>query len=56
MIVKMLQQLENRRRKCKKHSTVNTVTKDLDEIKNKQTEMNNTITEIKSTLKEPIAE
>ena len=46
----MLQQLENRRRKCKKHSTVNTVTKDLDEIKNKQTEMNNTITEIKNTL------
>ena len=31
MIVKMLQQPENRRRKRKKHSTVNTVTKDLDE-------------------------
>ena len=30
-------------------STVNTITKDIEEI-NKQTEMNNTITEIKKTL------
>ena len=29
---------------------VNTVTKDIEEIKNKQTEMNNTITAIKNTL------
>ena len=27
-------------------NTVNTITKDIEEIKNKQTEMNNTITEI----------
>ena len=32
-------------------NTVNTITKDIEEIKNKQTEMNNTITEIKNTLK-----
>ena len=31
--------------------TVNTITKDIEEIKNKQTEMNKTITEIKNTLK-----
>ena len=29
---------------------------DLEELKNKQTEMNNTITEIKTTLEESIAE
>ena len=32
-------------------NTVNTITKDIEEIKNKQTEMNNTIAEIKNTLK-----
>ena len=31
-------------------NTVNTITKDTEEIKNKQTEMSNTITEIKNTL------
>ena len=31
-------------------NTVNTITKDIEEIKNKQTEMNNTITEIKNIL------
>ena len=31
-------------------NTVNTITKDTEEIKNKQIEMNNTITEIKNTL------
>ena len=31
-------------------NTVNTITEDIEEIKNKQTEMNNTVTEIKSTL------
>ena len=31
-------------------NTVNTITKDIEEIKNKQPEMNNTITEIKNTL------
>ena len=28
-------------------NTINTVTRDIEEIKNKQTQMNNTITEIK---------
>ena len=31
-------------------NTVNTITKDIEEIKNKQTEMNNTITEVRNTL------
>ena len=31
-------------------NTVNTITMDIEEIKNKQTEKNNTITEIKNTL------
>ena len=31
-------------------NTVNAITKDIEEIKNKQTEMNNTITAIKNTL------
>ena len=31
-------------------NTVNTITKDTGEIKNKQTEMNNTIIEIENTL------
>ena len=33
-----------------KINTVTIITKDTEEIKNKQTEMNNTITEIKNTL------
>ena len=44
----MLQRLENRMGKMQEEfNTVNTITKDIEEIKNKQTEMNNTITEIK---------
>jgi len=31
-------------------NTVNTITKDVEEIKNKQIEMNSTITEIENTL------
>ena len=31
-------------------NTINTVTRDIEEIKNKQTEMNSTITEMKNTL------
>ena len=51
MIVKMLQRLENRMEKMQEtFNTVNTITKDTEEIKNKQTEMSNTITEIKNTL------
>ena len=51
MRVKMLWRLENRMEKMQEaFNTVNTITKDIEEIKNKQTEMNNTITEIKNTL------
>ena len=44
MIVKMIQNLGNRMEKI--HETFN---KDLEELKSKQTEMNNTINEIKNT-------
>ena len=51
MIVRMLLRLENRMEKMQEaFNTVNTVTKNIEEMKNKQTEMNNTITEIKNTL------
>ena len=51
MIVKMLPRLENRIEKMQETlNTVNTITKDIEEIKNMQTEMNNTSTEIKNTL------
>ena len=47
----MLQRLENRMEKMQETiNTVNTITKETEEIKNKQTEMNNTITEIKNTI------
>ena len=46
MIVNMiLKHLENRMEKMQK-----TINKDLEELKNKHTETNNTITEIKNTL------
>ena len=45
MIVKMLQRFESRMEKMEEaFNTVNTIIKDIEEIKNKQTEMNNTIT------------
>jgi len=45
MILKMFQRLENRMEKIQETiNTVNTITKDIEEIRNKQTEMNNTIT------------
>ena len=51
MMVKMLQILKNRMEKMQgAFNTVNTITKDIEEIKNKQKEMNNTIAEIKNTL------
>ena len=51
MMAKMLQILENRMEKMQEaFNTVNTITKDTEEIKNKQTEMNNIIIEIKNTL------
>ena len=50
-IVKMIRRLENRMEKIQEaFNTVNAITKDIEEIKNKQTEMNNTITAIKNTL------
>ena len=45
MIVKMIQNLENRMEKIQE-----TFNKDLEELKSKQTEMNNTINEIKNSL------
>ena len=45
MIVKMIQNLGNRMDKIQE-----TFNKDLEELKNKQTMMNNTITEMKNTL------
>ena len=52
MIVEMIQRLENRMEKMQEAlNIVNTATKNIEEIKNKQTEMNNTITESKITLK-----
>ena len=45
MIVKMIQNLGNRMEKIQE-----TFNKDLEELKNKQTERNNTITEMKTTL------
>ena len=51
MTVKILWRFENRMEKMQETiKTVNTITKDIEEIKNTQTEMNNTSTEIKNTL------
>ena len=51
MIVKMIKNLENKMEKMQE-----SINKDLEELKNKHTETNNTITEIKNTLKVSIAE
>ena len=45
MIVKMIKNLENRMEKIQE-----SINKDLEELKNKHTEKNNTITEIKNIL------
>ena len=45
MIVKMIKNLENKMEKMQ-----DSVNRDLEELKNKPTETNNTITEIKTTL------
>ena len=45
MIVKMIKNLENRMEKMQE-----SINKDLEELKNKHTETNNTIIEIKNTL------
>ena len=47
MIVEMIQNLGNRMKKIQE-----AFNKDLEELKSKQTMMNNTITEIKNTLEE----
>ena len=49
MILKMIQDIR-KRREAKIEKMQETFNKDLDELKNKQTEMNNTITEMKTTL------
>ena len=46
MIAKMIKSLENKTEKMQE-----SINKDLEELKNKHTETNNTITEIKNTLK-----
>ena len=51
MTVKMIKNLENKMEK-----TQDSTNKDLEELENKHTETNNTITEIKNTLKVSIAE
>ena len=51
MIVKMIKNLENRMEKMQESTN-----KDLEELKNKHTETNNTITEIKILQKESIAD
>ena len=51
MIVKMIKNLENKMEKLQE-----SINKDLEELKNKQTETNNTITEIKNCLEGLIAE
>ena len=49
MIVKMIQDL-GKRMEAKIEKMQEIFNKDLEELKNKQTEMNNTITEMKTTL------
>ena len=47
MIVKMIKNLENKMERIQESKSTN---KDLEELKNKHTKTNNTITEIKNTL------
>ena len=49
MTVKMIQDLR-KRMEAKMEKVQEMFNKDLEELKNKQTEMNNTVTEIKTTL------
>ena len=49
MIVKMIQDL-GKRMEAKIENMQEVLNKDLEELKNKQTEMNNTVTEMKTTL------
>ena len=51
MIVRMIKNLENKMEKMQE-----SINKELEKLKNKHIETNNTITEIKNTLEESIAE
>ena len=51
MTIKMIKNLENKMEKMQE-----SINKDLGELKNKHTETNNTITEIKNTLEGTMAE
>ena len=55
MIVKMIQDL-GKRMEAKIEKMKEMFNKDIEELKNKQTAINNTITKMKTTLKESIAE
>ena len=55
MIIKMIQDLR-KRMETKIEKMQEMFNKNLEELKNKQTEMNNTIIEMKTTLEESIAE
>ena len=48
MILKMIQNLKHRMEKIEE--SMNTFNKDIEEIKSKQTEMNNKVTKIRNTL------
>ena len=48
MILKMIQNLKNRMEKIEE--SMNTFNKDIEEIKSKQTEMNNKVTKIRNTI------
>jgi len=51
IIIKIIKNLKNRMEKMQE-----SINKDLEELRNEHTERNNTITEIKNTYKESIAE
>ena len=51
MIVKMIKNLENKMEKMQE-----SINRDLEKLENKHTEINSTITEIKNTLEESIAD
>ena len=53
MIVKMIKNLENKMERIQETKSTN---KDLEELKNKHTKTNNTITDIKNTLERITAE
>ena len=50
MIIKMIKNLENKMEKIIQWRKQESINKDLKELKNKHTETNNTVAEIKNTL------